>query len=322
MNRDVYAGIDVGGTRVKMGLVTGAGERLAQEIFEVGGITTYDDFVAILVERLTQLENNSGTTGIALGIGCPGRIDHGRGRVAWLEGKLEYLAGQSLANDFAQRLGRSVYCDNDVNAILLGEAMFGAGKSFSNLVGFTLGTGIGGAVMVEGKLCRGSHHAGGHFGFMSHHVRGGLPHVSGNPGAIENHASHTGLLERIRDALAAGRKSMLTQAGNDMGVKEIFEAADRGDALAGELIDEMQEEVALLAANLIFALDPDAVLIGGGFTRRGGSFVRDIEARVKARVRFLPAEAIRVLPMALGDHAGIFGGAALAMTSAGEGAET
>ena len=126
----------------------------------------------------------------------------------------------------------------------------------------------------------------------------------------------------IRDALAAGRKSMLTQAGNDMGVKEIFEAADRGDALAGELIDEMQEEVALLAANLIFALDPDAVLIGGGFTRRGGSFVRDIEARVKARVRFLPAEAIRVLPMALGDHAGIFGGAALAMTSAGEGAET
>lgn len=319
MDREVYAGIDVGGTRVKMGLVTGAGELLAHDIFPVGDIPAYADFVEVLAERLTGLEERCGAAWAALGIGCPGRIDHGRGRVAWLEGKLEYLAGQSLAGDFSERLGRPVYCDNDVNAILLGEATYGAGKNFTNLVGFTLGTGIGGAVMVDGKLCRGSHHAVGHFGFMSHHVRGGLPHVSGNPGAIENHASHTGLLERIRDVLAAGRQSLLSNAGQDLGVKEIFEAADQGDALAAELINDMQEEVALLTANLIFALDPDAVLIGGGFTQRGKHFIRDIEARVKARVHFLPVEAIRVLPMALGDHAGIFGGAALAMISAGEG---
>ena len=294
MDREVYAGIDVGGTRVKMGLVTGAGELLAHDIFPVGDIPAYADFVEVLAERLTGLEERCGAAWAALGIGCPGRIDHGRGRVAWLEGKLEYLAGQSLAGDFSERLGRPVYCDNDVNAILLGEATYGAGKNFTNLVGFTLGTGIGGAVMVDGKLCRGSHHAVGQ-------------------------ESVGGELAKIRDVLAAGRQSLLSNAGQDLGVKEIFEAADQGDALAAELINDMQEEVALLTANLIFALDPDAVLIGGGFTQRGKHFIRDIEARVKARVHFLPVEAIRVLPMALGDHAGIFGGAALAMISAGEG---
>jgi len=317
-DQEIFAGIDVGGTRVKLGLITRQGGLLAADIFPVQHILSYAAFVDTLSDRLARLARtcDRGEEWTALGIGSPGRIDHERGTVAWLEGKLEFLAGQPLGHDFRQRLGKPVFCDNDVNTILLGEARFGAGRTFSNLVGITLGTGIGGAVILDGKLRRGSNHAVGHFGFMSHHVHGGIAHVSGNPGAVENHASHTGLLERVREKLLAGTPSVLEKhAADSLGVREIFEAADRQDALAMELVHEMQEEVALLVANLIFALDPDAVLIGGGFIRRGDHFVRTLETRVKERIAFLPPDVIRVLPMELGDHAGIFGGAALALTS-------
>jgi glucokinase len=101
------------------------------------------------------------------GIGCPGRIDFALGKVVWLKSKLEFLEGVFLARRLGERLACPVVCDNDVNTILAGEMRFGAGGGYRNVVALTVGTGIGGALVLDACMVRGSNWATGHFGYMS-----------------------------------------------------------------------------------------------------------------------------------------------------------
>src|SRR5262249_48091567 len=157
-------------------------------------------------------------------------------------------------------------CDNDVNAILAGEKRYGAGRGHSDVVAVTLGTGVGGALVVGGKLVRGRNWATGHFGYMSIDPCG-PPHVCGNTGIVEEHASLSGILPQLRSALNAGEKSALTDfhaRREEPGLQEVFEAANFGDSLARRTADRLMRELSVLIANLIYALDPELILVGGG----------------------------------------------------------
>ena len=189
----IYGGIDIGGTSIKIGFVDKAGTILCKDLMPVGKITAYNDFIEQLGDKtntlLETLDNKDAVTGF--GVGCPGRIDVATGKVIWLRGKLEYMENRYIGPDLASVFGKPVICDNDVNAMVLGETYFGKAKGSRNVIGLTFGTGIGGAIIINGQVLRGKHFSAGHFGFMSHDPNG-ESHVCGNAGAAEVHASHSG----------------------------------------------------------------------------------------------------------------------------------
>lgn len=313
----VVAGVDVGGTRIKVGLADSSGRLLSCEVLETRRCRDAESFLETIAGEIRKQANAAAASArvAAVGIGCPGRIDFASGKVVWLKSKLEFLEGVPLAVRLRDRLGCPVVCDNDVNTILAGEMRFGAGQGYRDVAGVTVGTGIGGALVLRGCLVRGRNWAAGHFGYMSHDPWGPR-HVCGNTGIVEEHASHSGILCQLRRALEAGEASVLTESlarGEEPGLREVFEAADAGDPLGRRLADRMICELGVLVANLIYALDPELVLVGGGLVTHRPGVLDAIRREVAERLDYLPPGATKILPMALGDAAGVLGGVALGM---------
>ena len=311
----VFAGVDVGGTRIKVGLADESGRLLSSELLETRRCQNTESFLETIAGEIRAQASAASISVAAAGLGCPGRIDFQAGRVAWLKSKLEFLEGVPLASRLGDRLGCRVVCDNDVNAILAGEMRFGAGRGYRDVAAATVGTGIGGAVVLGGVMVRGHNWATGHFGFMSLDPWGPR-HVCGNTGIVEQYAAQSGIVWQLHNALEAGEASPLTQAlarGEEPGLRELFEAADAGDPVGRRLADRMILELGVMVANLVYVLDPEVILIGGGIITHRPSVLDAIRDEAASRLDYLPAGATRILPMALGDAAGVLGGVALAM---------
>ena len=313
--KSAFAGVDVGGTRIKIGLADDSGHLLSSRIIETHEC---QDAVAFLTTVVAEIQNEAtagGFTVEAAGVGCPGRIDFASGKVVWLKTKLEFLEGIPLAAQLSSRLGCPVVCDNDVNAILAGEMRFGAGRGHQEVAAVTVGTGIGGALVMDSRMVRGHNWATGHFGYMSLDPCG-IRHICGNTGIVEEHASLCGILHQLEGARAAGKNSPLTEMlgrGQSPGLRDLFEAAEAGDPLGRCLAEQLIRELGVLVANLIYALDPELVLIGGGLIAHRPGVLDAIRAEAACRVAFLPPGATEIKAMKLGDAAGVLGGVALAM---------
>jgi glucokinase len=237
--------------------------------------------------------------------------------VVWLKTKLEFLEGIPLAAQLSHRLGCPVVCDNDVNAILAGEMRFGAGRGHREVAAITVGTGIGGALVMGGRMVRGRNWATGHFGYMSLDPSG-TRHICGNTGIVEEHASLCGILRQLEGARQAGENSPLTgmlARGQAPGLCELFEASEAQDPLGRCLAERLIRDLGVLVANLIYALDPEIVLIGGGLIAHRPEVLNCICREAASRLAFLPPNATDIRAMELGDAAGVLGGVALAMES-------
>jgi len=316
----VLAGVDVGGTRIKIGLADDSGCLLSSRVLETHDCGDAEGFLSIVAEEIMKEANAANVVIRGVGVGCPGRIDFASGKVVWLKTKLEFLEGVPLSDNLRERLGCPVTCDNDVNAILAGEMKFGRGRGYQDVVALTIGTGIGGALVIGGKMVRGRNWATGHFGYLSLDPCGPR-HVSGNTGIVEEHASQSGILRQLRVAIEAGEKSTLSelfQASEEPGLREVFIAAQQGDSLARRLADRMMSELGVLVSNLIYALDPELVLVGGGLISHRPEVLDAIRYEVRDRIAYLPANGTELEPMALGDVAGVLGGVALAIDTIGK----
>ena len=313
----IYGGIDIGGTSIKIGFVDKAGTILCKDLMPVGKITAYNNFIEQLGNKtnnlLDTLDNKDAIIGF--GVGCPGRIDVATGKVIWLRGKLEYMENRYIGPDLASVFGKPVICDNDVNAMVLGETYFGKAKGSRNVIGLTFGTGIGGAIIINGQVLRGKHFSAGHFGFMSHDPNG-ESHVCGNAGAAEVHASHSGIVDKVNNALLAGIETSVVKNYDpyDFGFKNIYIAAHKGDDFAKSVVTRLEEEITVLITNLIFAFDPDTVLIGGGLLKADNEIVARITNSIKKRINLIPEKEVKLDKMSSYEEAGILGGAALVIT--------
>ena len=313
----IYGGIDIGGTSIKIGFVDKGGTILCKGLMPVGKITSYSDFIEQLSNKTNNLLEtlNNKDAVVGFGVGCPGRIDVAMGKVIWLRGKLEYMENQDIGPDLASVFGKPVICDNDVNAMVLGETYFGKAKGNRNVIGLTFGTGIGGAIIINGQVLRGRHFAAGHFGFMSHDPNG-KSHVCGNAGAAEVHASHSGIVDKVNKALRSGTETSVTKNYDpyDFGFKNIYMAAQQDDDFAKSVVTKLEEEITVLITNLIFAFDPDTILIGGGLLKADNEIVARITNNIKKRINLIPEKEIKLDKMSSYEEAGILGGAALAIT--------
>jgi glucokinase len=262
-------GVDVGASAISGGLVTEDGEVLLHVQRRTRG-GAGGDAVERLLSVVASVEAQARDRGLLIhgvGVGLPGIVDVERGMMVSDQNYVPELARVSLGRLIQERLGLGTWVDNDVNALALGELRWGAGCDASSLLVLAIGTGIGGALIVDGALVRGRDGHAGEFGHVSVMMNGprclcgsrGCVAVYAAGAAIERNAR-----ERLRDASSS---KLLALAGGDVGgvtTALVFEAAAAGDELAGAIIDEVCEALAATLGGLLNIFNPERVVVMGG----------------------------------------------------------
>lgn len=300
-------GVDFGGTSVKIGVVQASGllERAAP-------IPTLDFASAgELLEAIyaTVAELRARHPGVAaLGAGLPGIVDSVGGVVHDLT-NVPGWKNVALTALLAERTGLPSVIENDANAMTYAEWKYGAGRNRANVVCVTLGTGVGGGLILEGRLFRGSRLGAGEIGNMSIDYRG-VPGHYGNSGALEQYVGNNQIAARASAAYAA--------AGQGRPVTEctpllLARAAAEGDAVARALWEETGVMLGAALADIVWLLNPDAIVLGGGVAQAGELVFDPIRRTIRERTDAVFYEALTIMPAELGSDAGLIGCGALAI---------
>jgi glucokinase len=305
-------GVDLGGTKMLVGAVD-AERNVAYRSSAPSMGLGQDELIATLERELrAAIEARPGAGAIGLGIPCT--IDRGRG-VAISAVNLQ-LADAPIRDLMGERLGLPVVLDNDANVAILAEHRFGAARGAENAVMLTVGTGIGGGLVIGGEVYRGSTGAGAELGHVV--IEAGGPRCQGNcpnHGCVEVMASGTAI---AREGLAAAEEapdSALGQAlagGVELDGKEVTDAALDGDPIAIRVLEKVGRRLGVALASLANIFDPDVIVIGGGVIAAGDLLVAPARAEIAVRA-LPPMNDTPVVAAALGPDAGMVGAAAMAM---------
>jgi glucokinase len=314
--RRVVVGVDVGGTTTAVGVVTADGDVLVDESTPTrGGDRDPLDTIVTLIGRVTDGAGRSARSIGAIGIGVPGPVDAARGIVGEPVTHVPELAGRPLAAELGARVGLPVFVDNDVNALALGEALFGAGRGARSLVVLSTGTGIGAGIVLDGRLVRGASGFGGELGHAPVKFDGPMCWC-GLRGCLALYASGRGIADTARARVGGDAKAaLLTAAGRDpsrITAPMVFRAAAEGDDLAASIVDEACQALGAMIGTIVNGLNPEVLIVTGG--------VAESLARLEAKIlraageyafpRALAATRIMIVP---GDkQASVRGAAALA----------
>lgn len=312
-----YVGIDLGGTNIATGIVSEDGAVLATKSVKTGAPRPENEIIADMACAVTDLlkEQKIDLAEVrSIGVGTPGSVDPISGTVlsACNLGFLQTPLVEKLSQYFQQ----PILLDNDANCATLAEAMVGAGRGKSSVVMVTLGTGIGGGIVLNGVLYGGKNHFAGEFGHMILQANG-EPCACGMRGCFEAYASATAFIRDTKRAAEQNRESLLWTCAEQEGAfsgRTAFDAARRGDGTAQAVVERYIEYLSLGCVNIIRMLQPDALIIGGGISHEGDALFVPLRARVMelAYSSRVPEEKRTVLLAAsLGNHAGIVGAALL-----------
>lgn len=288
------AGIDLGGTRIKMVAVTEAGEELRRAVGGTEG--SGGGWIERIRAWLAELERELGGPPGWVGLAAPGLVARDGRSIAWMRGRLETLQGL----DWTERLelGLPVPVVNDAHAALLGEAWLGAARGRRDVMLLTLGTGVGGGALVGGRLLAGHFGRGGHLGHIALDADG-APDIVGTPGSLE---------DAIGDCTVGARSG-----GRYSSTEALVEALRAGDGDAEAVWLRSVQRLACGIASLINVLDPEMVVLGGGIARAGPDLFRPLAGFLDA-VEWRPlGSATPVVPAELGEFAGAYGAARHAM---------
>jgi glucokinase len=311
-NSNLIAGIDIGGTKIALALGTTEGELISRRRFptraEIGPThileRVFQEIEDMLCETRAELAG--------AGIGCAGPLDLERGLVMSppnLPGWDEF----PLAELVQERLRVPVLLDNDANAAALGEYERGAGRGLHDMVYMTISTGIGGGVIVGGKLIRGTAGGAGEVGHLTV-LPSGPECGCGARGCLETLCSGTAIARRARELIAQGAMSLMSSMVVDpreVTAETVAIAAQRGDTLAREIWDESIYYLSIGVGNIISVLAPEAIIIGGGVSSSGERLLGPLRRMVAERVHMLPIEKIKIVRAALGEDSGLHGALAL-----------
>ncbi|MFI5458957.1 MAG: ROK family protein [Isosphaerales bacterium] len=308
-----FLGIDLGGTNIKSGVVDDEGRVLSSISLKTeadkGPEVGLDNLVAA-GNQAVELSGLDWERIGSVGLGSPGTMDIEAGML--LEPpNLPGWDNLPIRQLLSGRLEKPVILQNDGNAAAYGEYWVGAGKNTHSLVMFTLGTGVGGGIVIGGTILQGRHSHGGECGHIIIEAENGRLCSCGGYGHLEGYASATALVQRAIEALQADADPSLLRSikPDNLSSRAISEAAQAGDVLARRLMRETAHYLAVGAVNVMHTIDPDIVVFGGGMIAAGLSFLEDIRGGIRAMAFPVPAARTRVEYALLGGDAGFIGAA-------------
>ncbi|MSR35784.1 MAG: ROK family protein [Gemmatimonadetes bacterium] len=313
-------GVDIGGTNIVVGVIpVEGGDPIGLRTLSTEAVRG-SDFVVRRVATMVHdaiadtLAAHGGTRAdvLGVGIGSPGPLNRERGLVlktpnlGWTNLPLRDLVSDAV--------GLPCTLDNDANCATYGEWWLGAGRGVNHLVGVTLGTGIGGGIVLNGEIVHGASDAAGEIGHMTIDFTG-RKCKCGNYGCLEAYCSGPNIAARAREGLEAGYESVLTElvAGqlDRITAATVYEACVLNDPYANEVMAETAKILGAGLANIINVLNPEAIVIAGGVTRAGEHLFAPLRSEVRRRAFRSAYDACRILPAALPETAGMIGAAAV-----------
>ncbi len=311
-------GVDLGGTNARASVVRTSGKIAGEGRTDSRAMAGFEVTLGQIVAAVRIALDASGMTleEIAgIGMGVPGTIRPEEGVVAWSPNFKDWN-GVPLGSRLAAQLGRPVFMGNDANVAAFGEYKFGAGRGSKCMGMFTLGTGIGSGLIMNGHIWTGVSGTATEFGHTI--VLADGPRCScGRYGCVESLARRDAIVDRAARKAHQGRHTSLLEMSNHdlryITPRMIAEAAAEGDAVAIETLSETGYYIGIAVANLINALNPDKVVIGGGIAQAGDLLFGPISQTVEVNALYEPLQVCDIVPAELGDDAGVLGGAALVL---------
>ena len=299
-------GVDIGGTTVKIGFFNTDGDILDKWEIKTntanGGEAILPDIAAAIDGKLAA-EGISKDDVVGIGMGVPGPVDgvgivHKCVNLGWPEMNVEEKMGAIT--------GLKVRAGNDANVAALGEAWKGGGAKYNSIIMVTLGTGVGGGIIVDGEILAGGCGAAGEIGHMVVRTDDTVACGCGKCGHLEQYASATGIVRMAKEKLAAVDTPSSLRSFENITAKDVLDEAKAGDELAGILLDELGDMLGKALANLAIVTNPDAFVIGGGVSKAGAVLTDAIEKHYK-KYAFHACEDTKIELATLGNDAGMCG---------------
>jgi glucokinase len=308
-----YAGLDIGGTSIKFGLVDSTGKILLRDqkpTMVEKGAKPLLHLITNIAENLLFHAADEEIPVKWLGVGSPGTIDNVTGVVTGRCPNIPDWVGTEIGPHLTKHLNTPVYVDNDANAMALAELRFGAARRFESALCITVGTGIGGGIIIDRTIWRGSSFSAGEVGHIVINTDGPKCRC-GNTGCLEAYCSSEAILERVRKKSRNGLSEIMSNIvsghlGN-LNIKKLFAAAKKGDEIALEALEETATILGAGLSGVVNLLNPEALILGGGIIEGGAGFIETIGAEIRRRAFPSATENLRILKAELGNDAGFIG---------------
>lgn len=304
-------GVDIGGTTVKMGFFQADGKLIDKwEIktrTENHGVAVLPDIAVAIGEKLLEHGvDKEDVVGVGVGVPAPvtkAGVVKGTANLGW--------GYKEVKRELEELTGLEAQVGNDANVAALGEMWKGGGLGYKNLIMVTLGTGVGGGIIIDGKILVGVNGAGGEIGHICVNYDEEVKCGCGNRGCLEQYASATGIVRLAKERLADNTTETVLNA-ETVTAKDVFDAVKAGDAVAIEIAEKFGKCLGYALANLATIFDPEVFVIGGGVSKAGEILLKYIEEGYKERVFFVNVN-VKFALAALGNDAGICGAAKLVL---------
>jgi glucokinase len=306
---------DLGGTHLRAALVDRAGNIRYQLKQLTPRAHRPDEIVEALAAAAQECEQQVAAVGDikAVSVAVPGTVNV-EGGVVLTAPNLPCLDGFHLAAALDHKLHWPAVLENDANAAAVGEHWQGAGRGSDSIVCITLGTGVGGGIVLHGEVWRGADDSAGEIGHMALDPFGGVPCPCGSRGCLEVYASATAIVRMTRENQPHFSATSL-EVNEGLTAADVYEAGRRGDELALEVFRLMGVYLGTGIASLVNILNPDTIVVGGGVANGWDLFEQHMRQQVNERAFPLPARRVKILRSLCGDNAGLLGAARLAFLS-------
>src|SRR5215208_3829344 len=305
--------VDLGGTHLRVALVDDTGRIFKQSKQETPKADSAESIVAALVDAAQRWDSYKQAV-VAVSIVVPGAVDSDKAVVLQAP-NLPSLVNFALKAELEKRLGWPVFLENDANAAAVGEMWMGAARGCRDVVSVTLGTGVGGGVILDGKLWRGSHGSAGEIGHTTVDPFSGLKCKCGNTGCLELFASATAIVRMTRENLSSFPASVLKT--DELSAVKVYEAGIKGDELALSVFRRLGMYLGIGLANLMNLIDPQIIVLTGGAVNGWDLFAPEMYRQVGERAFRATAQQVKIARAECGDNAGLLGAARLAFSLTG-----
>ena len=312
MSESLIIGIDLGGTNIKGALLDRAGNILAKDrtaTLANAGPEAVAGRISRLIRDLQALAVARGQKVTGIGLGVPGQLDPQNGIVVFSPNLRWHQV--PIVDYLRHNTPLPIFIENDGNVAALGEQWRGAGRGSENMVMITIGTGIGGGLIINGRLYKGTNGSAGEVGHMVIDPNGPMCGC-GRRGCLETLTSASAMVRMAREAIDRGLVTDLSRPEN-LEAKDIVRSGQAGDGVAAEIIDRAAYYLGIGLGNLINLFNPDTIVVGGGVSKAGAILFDPMRRTALAWALKAPAGVVKIVPATLGNDAGCIGAAVLVL---------